>query len=66
MTENNHVPPNAQHTLGVAFWLTGFVLLVLMPLLNVLPAEDSWLHFSDFSIDSENFWRLPFWRSDWI
>ena len=59
MTENNHVSPNAQHTLGVAFWLTGFVLLVLMPLLNVLPAEDSWLH-------SENFWRLPFWRSDWI
>ena len=51
MTENNHVLPNAQHTLGVAFWLTGFVLLVLMPLLNVLPAEDSWLHFSDFSLN---------------
>jgi urea transport system permease protein len=37
--------------LGLAFWVTGFVLLVLMPLLNVLPPEDSWLHLSDFSLN---------------
>ena len=36
---------------GLAFWLVGFVLLVAMPLLNVLPPEDSWLHLSDFSLN---------------
>ena len=36
---------------GMAFWLVGFTLLVLLPLLNVLPAEDSWLHLSDFVLN---------------
>ncbi len=36
---------------GLAFWIVGFVLLVAMPLLNVMPPEDSWLHLSDFSLN---------------
>jgi len=36
---------------GLAFWLTGFLLLVIMPLLNVLPGPDSWLHVSDFALN---------------
>lgn len=36
---------------GLVFWLAGFILLVAMPLLNVLPPEDSWLHISDFSLN---------------
>src|SRR5499425_3537141 len=51
MLENNHAHPRTQPSLGLVFWLTGFVLLILMPLLNVLPAEDSWLHLSDFSLN---------------
>ena len=36
---------------GLVFWVVGFILLVAMPLLNVLPPEDSWLHLSDFSLN---------------
>jgi urea transport system permease protein len=36
---------------GMAFWLSGFLLLVVLPLLNVLPPEDSWLRVSDFSLN---------------
>ena len=36
---------------GLAFWVVGFILLVAMPLLNVFPPEDSWLHLSDFSLN---------------
>lgn len=36
---------------GLAFWVVGAILLVAMPLLNVLPPEDSWLHLSDFSLN---------------
>src|SRR6185436_15017801 len=36
---------------GLAFWIVGFILLVAMPLLNVLPPEDSWLHLADFSLN---------------
>ncbi len=36
---------------GAAFWLVGFVLLFVLPLLNVLPAEESWLHLSDFALN---------------
>lgn len=36
---------------GMAFWLAGFLLLVVLPLLNVLPPEDSWLRVSDFSLN---------------
>jgi urea transport system permease protein len=36
---------------GAAFWVTGFVLLFGLPLLNVLPPEDSWFHLSDFALN---------------
>lgn len=36
---------------GLTFWLIGFFLLVIMPLLNVLPGPDSWLHVSDFALN---------------
>jgi urea transport system permease protein len=31
--------------------LAGFTLLILLPLLNVLPPEGSWLHVSDFALN---------------
>ena len=36
---------------GLLLWLAGFVLLVGLPLLNVLPEADSWLHVSDFALN---------------
>ena len=48
--------PNAVDTVqergeGLGFWLVGFFLLVLIPLLNVLAPPDSWLHVSDFTLN---------------
>src|SRR5687767_14021029 len=51
MAEQDDTYPSARRDVGLAFWLTGFVLLIIMPLLNVLPAEDSWFHLSDFSLN---------------
>lgn len=36
---------------GLVFWLTAFLLLIGLPLLNVLPAEGSWFHVSDFALN---------------
>jgi urea transport system permease protein len=36
---------------GLSFWIVGFLLLVIMPALNVLPAPDSFLHISDFVLN---------------
>lgn len=36
---------------GLSFWIIGLLLLVVLPLLNVLPPEDSWLYVSDFSLN---------------
>jgi urea transport system permease protein len=36
---------------NAAFWVAGFILLFVLPVLNVLPAEDSWLHLSDFALN---------------
>ena len=36
---------------GLLFWLAGFVLLVGLPVLNVLPDPESWLHLSDFALN---------------
>jgi urea transport system permease protein len=36
---------------GVAFWAVGAILLLVMPLLNILPPEESWFHLSDFSLN---------------
>ncbi len=33
------------------FWLFGLLLLIILPVLNVLPAEDSWLYVSDFTLN---------------
>lgn len=40
---------NSRETLS--FYVAGFVLLVVLPVLNVLPAEDSWLYLSDFRLN---------------
>ena len=36
---------------GLLFWLAGLVLLVGLPVLNVLPDPESWLHVSDFTLN---------------
>jgi urea transport system permease protein len=36
---------------GLAFWAVGAILLLVMPLLNILPPEESWFHLSDFSLN---------------
>ncbi len=36
---------------GLAFWSVALLLLVALPALNVLPAEDSILHVSDFTLN---------------
>ncbi|NIO11809.1 MAG: hypothetical protein GTO40_28810, partial [Deltaproteobacteria bacterium] len=36
---------------ALSLLLLGFVFLVVIPVLNVLPAEGSWLHVSDFSLN---------------
>ena len=35
----------------MAFYALGFLFLIVVPLLNVLPAEDSWLQISDFRLN---------------
>ncbi len=42
---------NVERREGTVFWLVGFVLLFVLPVLNVLPAEDSWLRVSDFALN---------------
>ena len=39
------------HGGGLAFWVVGGILLLVMPALNILPSEDSWFHLSDFSLN---------------
>ncbi|HET9396305.1 MAG TPA: hypothetical protein VFO36_09635, partial [Nitrospiraceae bacterium] len=51
MSSHDHLPSGSRADVGLAFWVAGFVLLILMPLLNVMPAEDSWFHLSDFSLN---------------
>ncbi|MGH7253276.1 MAG: urea ABC transporter permease subunit UrtC, partial [Nitrospiraceae bacterium] len=50
---SNHEPGTVAQDRGegLTFWLIGFFLLVIMPLLNVLPGPDSWLHVSDFALN---------------
>lgn len=49
MPEQAVARPDSRET--VSLYLVGLVLLVVLPLLNVLPAEDSWLHLSDFRLN---------------
>ena len=41
--------PDSRETLS--FYVTGLILLVGLPLLNVLTPDDSWLHLSDFRLN---------------
>ncbi len=36
---------------GLTFWFVGLFLLIILPALNVLPAEDSFLQVSDFTLN---------------
>ena len=36
---------------GRTFWTAGALLLIIVPLLNLLPGQDSWLHVSDFALN---------------
>lgn len=38
-------------TEGLTFWSVALLVLVILPVLNVLPAEDSILHVSDFTLN---------------
>ena len=49
MPEQTVARPDSRETVSLS--LVGLVLLVLLPLLNVLPADDSWLHLSDFRLN---------------
>ena len=42
---------DTKRTSGLAFAVVGAILLLVMPLLNLLPPEDSWFHLSDFSLN---------------
>ena len=49
MPDQEVVRPDSRETLS--FYLVGLVLLVVLPVLNVLTPEDSWLHLSDFRLN---------------
>jgi urea transport system permease protein len=49
MPEQIQPQQNSRETLS--FYVVGAFFLIVMPLLNVLPAEDSWLHLSDFRLN---------------
>ena len=49
MPESAVSQQNSRETLS--FYVLGFIFLVVLPLLNVLPSEDSWLHVSDFRLN---------------
>ena len=45
--EGQHARPGE----GIGFWVVGFLLLVIVPTLNVLPSTDSVFHISDFALN---------------
>ena len=49
MPEPERGRPDSRET--VSLYVVGLFLLVVLPVLNVLPAEDSWLHLSDFRLN---------------
>lgn len=54
MSAMNETTSEAQPTVereSIVFWLAGLFLLIVLPALNVLPAEESWLHVSDFTLN---------------
>jgi urea transport system permease protein len=40
-----------EHGEGLLFWLVGVILLIVLPALNLLAPEGSWLHVSDFTLN---------------
>ncbi|MEW6543293.1 MAG: urea ABC transporter permease subunit UrtC [Nitrospirota bacterium] len=48
---NARAQDGERHREGLSFWLAGFLLLLVLPLLNVLPGPDSWLYVSDFTLN---------------
>ncbi|HEU5093182.1 MAG TPA: hypothetical protein VFT30_10870, partial [Nitrospira sp.] len=49
MPEQTVARQDSRETLS--FYAVGVLFLIVVPLLNVLPAEDSWLHVSDFRLN---------------
>jgi urea transport system permease protein len=49
MPESAVSQQNSRETLS--FYVVGFIFLVVLPLLNVLPSEDSWMHVTDFRLN---------------
>ena len=49
MPEQERGRPDSRET--VSLYVVGLFLLVVLPVLNVLPAEDSWFHLSDFRLN---------------
>ena len=49
MPEPERGRPDSRET--VSLYVVGLFLLVVLPVLNVLPAEDSWFHLSDFRLN---------------
>ena len=45
------VMPKSDHRETLVVALAAGILLIVLPLLNLLPAEDSWLHLSDFRLN---------------
>ncbi|MBH0200121.1 MAG: urea ABC transporter permease subunit UrtC [Nitrospira sp.] len=45
------IQPQQDSRETLSFYVVGAVFLIVMPLLNMLPAEDSWLHLSDFRLN---------------
>jgi urea transport system permease protein len=45
------IQPRQDSRETLSFYVVGAIFLIVMPLLNVLPAEDSWLHLSDFRLN---------------
>lgn len=46
-----HMPAHKDGRETMAVFALGFLFLVVVPLLNVLPSEDSWLQISDFRLN---------------
>lgn len=45
------VAPQQPRRETLAFYVIGFVLLVVLPILNVVPSEDAWWYLSDFRLN---------------
>lgn len=45
------IPVQQDRRETLSFFVAGVIFLVVLPLLNVLPAEESWMHLSDFRLN---------------